>query len=459
MDNAVNNNVGYVTSWKWTLHCGSTVTISAYPADGYEFDHWEGEAYSTSSTPITVRVFNNDTEEKAYFRPIPSPPQPSSYNLQISINVDGSVTVLRSETYPAGTTVSASPITPTGYRFLGWSGVVNSSQESITFQMPGQNTELTANFTYEGNGGGSGDDGGGYNKDFPCFPGIDPGCYNSPIIINFENGGYRLTGRNAPVLFDMAGNGQSRPMGWTAAGADEAFLWLDRNHDGLVNNGAELFGNFTPLQNGQRARNGFDALRELDANGDGVIDERDPIWPRLMLWRDLNHNGVSEQNEILRIIGSDVTSIDLHDYWTGRHDTSGNLFRYESLVSINNSSGHGVHKQTVYDIFFPFRTFRSELFCLAGGRLRPPADLTEVAGCLFPVSSATLTPLSARADGRSRNLSSTSRREFAFFRSSAQNRLPIASAGRLNFPTAPHVVRSPPPSHRILPPRRCQPAR
>ena len=345
---------GYAYPWKYTVHCGSTVTISAYPANGYEFDHWEGEAYSTSSSPITVRVFYNDTEERVYFRPIPPPPPaPLSYNLQISVSVDGSITTQRTESYPAGATVTASPITPTGYRFTGWSGVVNSSQETISFQMPAHDTSLTANFTYEGNGGGGpGDDGGIGNEDLPCFPGIDPNCYYSPILINLENGGYRLTGRNAPVLFDMAGNGHPRPMGWTEAGADEVFVWLDRDHNGKVTSGAELFGNFTPLQNGQLARNGFEALRESDTNGDDVIDERDPIWSQLMLWRDLNHNGISEQNEIQPIAGSAVTAIDLHDHWSGRRDTSGNLFKYESLVSIRNGSGNGVHKQPIYDIFF-----------------------------------------------------------------------------------------------------------
>jgi len=247
-------------------------------------------------------------------------------------------------------TVSASPITTTGYQFTGWSGVVNLSQEAITFQMPAQDTTLCANFTYVGTG--SGTDSPTYDEDLPCFPGIDVNCYSSPVIINLEKGDYRVTGSNAPVLFDMAGNGHPRPMGWTAAGADEAFLWLDRNHNGKVTSGAELFGNFTPLQNGQLARNGFEALREFDTNVDGVIDERDPIWSRLMLWRDLNHNGISELNEIQPIAGSAVTAIFLNDHWSGRRDTSGSLFKYESLVSIRNASGHGVRKQPVYDIFF-----------------------------------------------------------------------------------------------------------
>lgn len=174
----------------------------------------------------------------------------------------------------------------------------------------------------------------------------------SPIIINFENGDYRLTGANSPVRFAM--NPQREPvlMGWTAAGADEAFLWLDRNHNGRVTSGAELFGNFTPLRNGDFAKNGFEALREFDDNHDGVIDENDAIWSELLLWRDLNHNGVSEPDEITPLSASDLTAIDLHDHWTGRSDTQGNSFRYESLVSIRSHSGHTVRKQPVYDIFF-----------------------------------------------------------------------------------------------------------
>jgi len=281
--------------------------------------------------------------------------QPDSYNVLISTNVDGVLHTLRNDRYQEGTSVSYHPDTPPGFEFIGWSGVVNSSEESITFRMPSNDTSLCGNFTYIGTGGDPPNtDGGTENEDLPCFPGIDVNCYGSPVIINFEKGDYRLTGSSAPVLFDMTGNGHPRAMGWTAAGADEAFLWLDRNHNGRVTSGAELFGNFTPLQNGQLAKNGFEALRELDTNGDGGIDEQDPIWSRLMLWKDLNHNGISEPNEILPIAGSGVISIDLHDHWSGRRDASSNLFKYESLVSITNGPGQAIRKHPVYDIFFAY---------------------------------------------------------------------------------------------------------
>jgi Ca2+-binding EF-hand superfamily protein len=201
-------------------------------------------------------------------------------------------------------------------------------------------------------GPGDGGSGGTPTEALPCFPGVDCGVGASPIVINFEEGDYRLTGANAPVRFPMDPRAGPELMGWTAAGTDEAFLWLDRNHNGKVTSGAELFGNFTPLRNGQMAKNGFEALREFDDNHDGVIDKRDAIWTSLMLWRDLNHDGISESWEIAPLEGSGVIAIRLDDHQSGRRDAWGNAFRYESVVMMKNRSGHGVRNRPVYDIFF-----------------------------------------------------------------------------------------------------------
>src|ERR1043165_1278367 len=95
---------------------------------------------------------------------------------------------------------------------------------------------------------------------------IAPNDRCSPIVINFAGGGYQLTGADSPVVFDIAATGQPVRIGWTAAGADEAFLCLDRNHNGRIDNGAELFGSATPLKDGSRALNGFPALAERGAD-------------------------------------------------------------------------------------------------------------------------------------------------------------------------------------------------
>ena len=138
----------------------------------------------------------------------------------------------------------------------------------------------------------------------PCdlgFSGNNAGpC--SPIIIDTEGEGFHLTSAANGVMFDIRGDGHLLQIAWTAPGSHNAFLVLDRNGDGIINNGKELFGNFT-TQDPTKHKNGFLALSEFDepdqgGNGDGVIDEHDAVFSRLRLWIDDNHDGISQPNEL-----------------------------------------------------------------------------------------------------------------------------------------------------------------
>ncbi len=350
VDDDGNDAYGYIQG----NHCIDYSDISASPYASYceSFDVFH-RAYSghiniaaqvgchTANLFVTYTSImggeSDSLEEGAQACVLPPP-----CHLDVYQETDGS-TSLEPGTgdYQCGTTQSLTATAYQEFQFDGWTGDVTSPDATIAVLLD-RNKSVTAHFS---------------SIPPPTDPGptdigdaCNPQC--SPIIINFENGDYRLTGPNAPVSFDMAGNGHPLLMGWTAAGSDEAFLWLDRNGNGRVTSGAELFGNFTPLRNGQLAKNGFEALAEYDANHDGVIDERDPIWSELLLWRDLNHDGISEPNEISRLDASDVRAIDLHYHWTGRLDHWGNTFRYESLIFRNDQSSSAVRKQPVYDIFF-----------------------------------------------------------------------------------------------------------
>jgi len=198
--------------------------------------------------------------------------------------------------------------------------------------------------TSPGSGGGSGTVGtGGNTQDCDHTLG---GCW-SPILINLDSGGYRLTGVDDPVTFDIGANGSPLLLSWTARDASVAFLALDRNHNGRIDDGSELFGNHTPLAGGTPAHEGFEALAQYDANRDSVIDHSDPIWSDLLLWTDRNHDGVSQESELAPLSTSELRSLGCERHFTGRRDEYGNVFRWEARLTQDSRES-----RPYYDIYF-----------------------------------------------------------------------------------------------------------
>lgn len=235
-------------------------------------------------------------------------------------NFSDKTTLVFSQTQPATLTCPAQSLptptptpTPSPTPSGGGGGVppdpcLNSA--TVNFQGP------VADFTSGGGGGRA------------------PEC--SPIILDTEGEGFHLTSASGGVSFDISGTGHPIQIAWTDSQYRNAFLALP-GPDGLVHNGKDLFGNFTPQPESLHP-NGFLALAQYDkpengGNDDGVIDERDSIFSRLRLWIDENHDGICQPNELYKLPEEGVYSLALGYFESGRTDEFGNRFRYKARVN------------------------------------------------------------------------------------------------------------------------------
>lgn len=132
-----------------------------------------------------------------------------------------------------------------------------------------------------------------------------------PLIIDFGAEGITLKSLEHGVNFDLDNNGFAEKTAWI--GTEDGFLALDRNGNGKIDNGGELFGDQVIMKNGEKSTSGFVALKELDDNKDGVIDSEDDIYGKLQIWIDANHNGKSESGELKSLKETGIVSISL-DY-------------------------------------------------------------------------------------------------------------------------------------------------
>ena len=137
-----------------------------------------------------------------------------------------------------------------------------------------------------------------------------------PLTLDLDGDGLETVAPSStnPIYFDHDGDGVKNGTGWVKP--DDGFLVLDRDGNGTIDSGRELFGDSTPLAAGGNAANGFAALAQEDTNFDGEVDTNDANFSRLRVWRDLNQDGLSQSDELstldsLNIAALNVTSTTL----------------------------------------------------------------------------------------------------------------------------------------------------
>lgn len=159
-------------------------------------------------------------------------------------------------------------------------------------------------------------------------------CREDPLIISTKDAKYELTSAEGGVLFDLDGDGKLDKIPWLA-GSDDGFLVLDRNGNGIIDNGVELFSHSSP-QVPSASPNGFLALAMFDnplngGDGDEKINSGDKIFSSLRLWMDSNQDAVTDPGEL--VVLSDVGLMELELKYTDEKahaDKHGNTFLYSA---------------------------------------------------------------------------------------------------------------------------------
>ncbi|QQE91071.1 VCBS domain-containing protein [Azotobacter chroococcum] len=160
---------------------------------------------------------------------------------------------------------------------------------------------------------------------------------SDPLTLDLDSDGIETVSANSGITFDFDGDGLKTGTGWVKG--DDGFFVRDLDGNGLIDNGSELFGVDTVKQDGSKAQDGFDALRDLDSNADGVFDARDEQFSNVRVWQDLNQDGVSQANELKSLLESNIASINLTAQDTRQTSNDNLISAVGSFTRLDGTSG------------------------------------------------------------------------------------------------------------------------
>ena len=180
-----------------------------------------------------------------------------------------------------------------------------------------------------------------------------PDCPICPIGLDLQGNGFKLSGPNPAVYFDLDADGTLDHTSWTRVQTKDGLLVFDRNGNGLIDDGRELFGYAAPLMlSGAVAHHGYEVLQEFDlsplgGNGDGVVDAHDALFEHLQVWLDENRDGLTQEGELKSLSDVGVAGIALSYYRDDREDQWGNVLRWWSPIYLEDGT-----TSLAVDVFF-----------------------------------------------------------------------------------------------------------
>ena len=165
------------------------------------------------------------------------------------------------------------------------------------------------------------------------------------MVIDLDGDGVETTTEENGVYFDHDNNGFAEKTAWV--GKDDGLLVRDINNNGQIDDGTELFGNNSVLSNGQKAANGFEALKDLDSNEDGIFNNSDTAWNQIKVWKDANSNGIVDEGELLTLEQANISSINLAYQNQSNEDINGNAHKQTATYTKTDGS-----TSTITDVWF-----------------------------------------------------------------------------------------------------------
>ncbi|WP_440073649.1 calcium-binding protein [Pseudomonas fragariae (ex Marin et al. 2024)] len=161
--------------------------------------------------------------------------------------------------------------------------------------------------------------------------------YVDPLVLDLDGDGIETVSNTVGVVFDFDGDGKKSGTGWVSA--DDGFVVLDRDGSGSITDGSEMFGIDTVLRSGLKARNGFEALADLDSNEDSKFDSADEQFKNVRVWQDLNQDGVSQASELKSLEYLGVASINVSGKDHGVVNNENVISNLGAYVLVNSVSG------------------------------------------------------------------------------------------------------------------------